>query len=150
MALTTAQATVLRNAINADATVAAPLAAKDWPTIANNYNATAAPVVQVWNPNVRADVIMSAIVPADFIALTVQGGLGMLCMLSAGFVDATSANVQTWFNTAFSGKATTLAQLQAAGQRPCTKFEGLFTVSNVTTLYGYILGAEDVRLAMGF
>ena len=150
MSLTSAQAAALKTAIQGDATVAAMVTAHDWPGIAANYNAPSSPSVFAWNNNVRADYIISAIVPADLAALTVQQTMGLLAILSAGFVDASNANVQTWFTTLFNGKATTLAQLTTAGQTLVTKFQALFTTSNVCSLYGYQLSNLDVQQAMGF
>lgn len=148
--MTPAQSNTLKNAINADPTVSAFVAAHDWPSVAANYNGVASPQVLIWNPNVRADVIMSAIVPADFSGLTVQNALGLLCMLSAGFVDSSSATVQIWFNAMFVGKTTTLTQLASSSQRPASKFEAVFTTNSVCSVYGQQLSAIDVQQAMGF
>jgi len=75
----------------------------------------------------------------------------MVAMLSGGFVDATKPNIDSWFSTVFAGKATTLANLTAAAQRPATKFETLaaFLSASVSSVYGIVLTAADVQAAMG-
>lgn len=147
--LTATQAAALKAAIQGDATVAAFVTEQDWPSVAANYNApTATPI---WKQIVPAQDIIAAILPADFIALTTGGQLAMVAMLSGGFVDATKPNIDSWFSTVFAGKATTLANLTAAAQRPATKFETLaaFLSASVSSVYGIVLTAADVQAAMG-
>ncbi|MDE2102450.1 MAG: hypothetical protein KGL39_34710 [Patescibacteria group bacterium] len=148
MSLTPSQASTLKTAIQGDTSVAAMVAAKDANGIAANYNGPSS--TQVWNKATPADVIVAAILPADFLALTTGGQLAVNAMLAGGSIDATNANIQSWFTTVFSGKATTIANLTAAAKRAATKLEALFVTNSVTALDGYSPTGSDVASAMGW
>jgi len=145
--LTSAQASTLHTAILGDATISALVTASDWNAIADNYNSPSA--IQIWKQSVEAQDLIAAILPADFVALTTGGQLAIVAMVSGGSVDATKPNINSWFSTIFAGKATTLANLTIVAQRAATKYEALFTTNSVSSVYGYNLTGNDVRLAMG-
>lgn len=150
--MTPAQLTTLKTNILApanDAALDAFITAEDWPSIALFYNAPSGSTV--WKPNVTARELTSVIVGSAFDALSVQKQNGYFAVISGGVVDATQASIRAWFQDIF-GAGATLTALTAMAQKPATRFEMLFstpaTPSNVTVVFGRIMNATDVQMAM--
>lgn len=143
--LTPTQATVLKAAILGNASLAAARAAGDQGAIAVYYNANAAG--SIWRPSITAAELNTAIVWSQFIALTAIVQNGYNAMLLAGTIDATSANVRAGFASIFSGQS--LTNLTALAARAPTRFEALFTVSNVCSCFGQSVTVADVAQALG-
>lgn len=147
--LTPAQNTTLAAAINGDGTLAGAVAAKDWYTIAVAFNALSNPPVSIWRPSVTVQELNTAVDWSAFAVLTVAKQNTYFAMITPGFIDATSANIRGGFNTVF-GAGATLTALSALAQRTATRFEALFSTSNVSDVFGQTLSAGDVQKAMGF
>lgn len=154
-ALTTAQYQTFKAAIQADSNVSADVASGNFTNVAAYYNAanTQNPVQNVWKPRIMVIELNAQIVWSDFIALTVAKQNAYFAMTQAGFVDATSANIRTGFGAVFAGAS--LTNLTAIAKRVATRFEMLFatpaTVSpdNTSTVFGFTVSPEDVRIALG-
>jgi hypothetical protein len=147
MSLTSAQLTMLASTITGDATLNALAAVNGFPQIAAALNLDSAPVVTVFNPSVTTAKIQTAILAADM--PTTAALIGWLqMMLSTGTVDGSNANIRSGFSTCFTGK-TSLTNLTAIAQRTATRFEALFTTSNICPLFGYNVSAADVQQALG-
>lgn len=144
--MTTAQLLTLKNAINADANIAASLAAGDHGAIAAYYNG--AGINQLWRPDILPKELVTAVVWSDFVALTAIKQNGFLAMVMCGLLDATNANIRAGFTAIFGGGSTSLTNLTALAKRTSTKFEDLYTTSNVCALYGYTVTSTDVAIAI--
>jgi hypothetical protein len=157
MSLTAAQALALRASVkshngDAVATAYANVAPQD---IANLYNSPASPTGALWRSDIKPSELGAAVVGTDFQGLTVQQQNLMLLLvqLGTGGLDATNANVRASFSTLFSGKVS-LTNLIAVAQRNATAYEAISDFltaaapANVSSVYGYRLGAEEVRAAL--
>ena len=67
-------------------------------------------------------------------------------MAQGEYIDATNANIRAGFVSIF-GAGATVNNLTAIAQRVATNFEFLFTTSNVSSVYNYILTDDDIREA---
>jgi len=151
MALTPAQKTTLKTNMHSGGNASALgtwLAAEDWASIATWYNADSGSTV--WRPSIPVSDLTRNIVGSVYDGLTVAKQNGYLALTQGGLVDATFASVRSWFSDIF-GAGATLTALTAEAQRPATRFQMLFATAaspaNVTTVFGYTLTPEDVRLA---
>jgi hypothetical protein len=117
----------------------------DMGAIVAYYNADAASGF-LWRPVVPARELNTAIVWSEFIALPVATQNGYFAILSAGSMDATSANIRAGFGTIFSGTSQT--NLVALVKRTPTNFEALYTTSNVCALFGTVVTVADVARAL--
>jgi len=149
--LTSGQQSVLVSAINADPTLTALAAANGFPQIADAMNAASSPAVSVWRADLPSKTVLNALQASDM--PTPAGLIGYVqLLLSVPVIDASNANVRASFSTCFSGK-TTLANLTGLAQRTATRFEALFTTvaspANTTSVYGYLVTADDVQAALG-
>jgi hypothetical protein len=142
--LTTAQLQTFKTAILGDGNLTAFLSAGDMTSIAAYYNSPGTGFI--WLPSITTSLLNDAIVWSEFASLTVAQQNTYMAMIVVGTVDATQANIRTGFSTIFSGK-TTLSNLTALAQRVPTRFESLFTLSNVCSLFGYQVSANDVDMA---
>lgn len=140
-----AQLTVFKAAILADGNVSAFVSAQNHIAIAAYYNG--AGTGNIWRPDIKVSEINTALVGSEFVALTAIKQNLFLVIASAP-VDATSANVRANFTAIFTS-GTTLSNLTALAQRVPTKGEMVFTTSNVCSMYGLIVSANDVAQALG-
>lgn len=146
MALSTAQLATFKSAILGDAALSNARNAGDQGAIAAYYNAPGAG--SIWRPNIGASELNTAIIWSEFTTLTIVVQNAYFALLQAGVIDATNANVRAGFATVFSGK-TTLTNLTSLAARTPTKFEALFTTSNVCSCFGQTVTVADVAQALG-
>lgn len=146
MPLTTAQSTAFRTAILADAALAAHRTAGNHGAIAAYY-ATAG-TGTIWRPDISTTELNTAIVWSEFALLSVQLQNTYHALIATSNVDATSANIRGGFTAIFAAGATR-TNLTALAQRVPTKFEQLFTTSQVCSLFGYTPSVTDVVSALG-
>lgn len=150
--LTSAQLTTLKNAINSDPNLAAPLAAGDLGAITAYYNANGAS--NLWRPDIEVSELNNGIVWADFIGLTIAKQNGYFAMTQGGFVNATASNIRSGFSSVFGAGSASLTNLTAIAQRVGTRLELLFATAagaasvTATNVYGYTLTTADVVLAL--
>ena len=151
--LTSVQALTLKTNINSAGnavSLGAFIAAQDYPSIAIFYNQLASPVVNLWRPHISVSELNTAIVWADFVALTIGKQNAYFAMTQDGWVDSTSANIRGGFTAIFANPS--LANLTALAQRPGTRFEVLFSTvqgtASVSTVFGMLLSADDVQFAL--
>jgi len=140
-----AQLTAFKAAILADSSLAAARTAGDHGAIAAYYQGAGSGTV--WRPVVTTAELNTAIVWTEFIALSVQVQNAYIALIQAGSVDATSANVRAGFSAIFTG--TSLANLTAIAKRVPTRFEALFSVANVCSVFGQTVAAADIAAALG-
>jgi hypothetical protein len=149
MSLTQAQLTTLKTAILAEtdaSVVAARQAPADTTTIANFYNQIASPQVLLWKPVVKVDDLKPAVDWVSFGNFTVQKQNTWFAMCQGMTIDATSANIRNGFGAVFTGA--TLTALTAVAQRSATRFEALFTTSNVSSVFGQTVRDVDIEEAL--
>lgn len=142
--MTPAQLTTFKTAINGDAALASARAAGDHGAIAAYYNGAGAGTI--WRPSVSVSELNTAIVWSEFIALT-QGQRDAYRALISGSIDATNTNIRSGFGSIFAG--TSLSNLTALAQRVPSRFEALFTVAQVCSVFGYTVSVADVAAALG-
>ena len=145
MPLTTAQLQTFKAAINAEPALAAARAAGDHGAIAAYYNVVSAS--NIWKPAVTVADLNTAIVWTEFISLAQGARDAYFAMTQGSTVDATKANVRNGFAAIFAG--TSQSNLTALAQRLATRFEVLFTVAQVCSLFGYVVSVADVAEALG-
>lgn len=143
--LTVAQLAALKTDIGAN--FAAQVAAGDQSGIAAAYNTPSSPAVAVWRADIPIAQIVDAITYSELVALTSVKQFALQVLLAPGIVDASSVNVRAAFSAIF-GASTTLTALTALAQRTATRLEALFTTAQVSSAYGYVMSAEDVREAL--
>lgn len=153
--LTTAQLATLKTDILANAGAGGALetavAIGDDVAVAAWYNDKANPAVKVWLPRVALDVLNSAIVWADFAALSVQKQQTYVAMSQAGFLDASDSQVRTGFGAIFGAGSASITNITAAVQRDGTRLEILFSTgspTHVTSVFGYVLTHLEVAEAL--
>lgn len=153
MALTAAQLTSFKTAINADAAIGADVAAGNHSNIADYYNANHATRL-VWKDKIMVRELNTAIDWTAFALLTAQKQNCYLAMTQGGFVDGTAANVRAGFSSIF-GNGATLTALTALAQRIATRFEALADFwttsggnSGVSSVLGTVVTAPDVAAAL--
>lgn len=116
--------------------------------IADFYNQTASPQVDLWRSDIPVGDACNQVVMSDFIALTVAKQNGWFVMTQSATIDATNTLVRTNFQTLFGAGTASLTNLTAAAKKPATYFEALFTTSGVTAVYKQLLTAQDVYSAI--
>lgn len=116
--------------------------------IADFYNQTASPQVDLWRPDIPVGEACSQVVMSDFIALAVARQNGWFVMTQSATIDATNTLVRTNFTTIFGAGTATLTNLTAAAKKAATYFESLFTTSGVSAVYKQLLTAQDVYSAI--
>ena len=87
-----------------------------------------------WRSLIPIAELNTAIVWTEFAALSALLQTTYMAMITAGAVDATSANIRGGFSTVFLG--TSLTNLTALAKRVPTRLEALFTNANVCSLTG--------------
>ncbi len=122
-------------------TFAIHIAESNYKVLAEFYNSPT--VNNIWKPDLKVSDLPPAIVMSAFIALTAVKQNGYFVLTQGEYVDATSSNVRAGFISIF-GAGTTLNNLTALAQRFATNFEFLFTTSNVSSVYSYILTETDI------
>jgi hypothetical protein len=145
--LTPAQLATFKAAILADSSQTQNVSAKAHGAIAAYY--AAAGTGNVWRPSISTSELNTAIVWSEFAALTALLQNTYLALIAPGYVDATSANVRAAFATIFGAATTSRPNLTAIAQRPASRFEALFTTSQVCSLFGATPSVEDVVAALG-
>lgn len=142
--LTSAQLAALKADIGAQSSLTASVAAKDWVTVAAFYNSPSSPAVTIWRADVQPSEIVAAIIGSEFVALTAIKQSLLTLLLMPGVVDATSANIRADFSAIFAS-GSSLTALTAIAQRTATRIEALFTTSQVSAAYGYVVTTGDVQ-----
>lgn len=152
MALTAAQNATLKADIQAQPSLTAAVAAKDWPTVAGFYNANTSPAVSIWRADVKASEVVASVVPAEWVLLTaVQQSWLTWVAGSGGTLDASATNVRSGFTALFGAGTTTRTNLTNMAQRVASVLEKLFGDGNTpltSSLYGHLLTADEVQKAM--
>ena len=150
MALTSSQATTLRNAVTSDASVASQVQNHDAYSIAAVYNQATS--TQIWRPDLSPSMLYPSIVASEAITQSAQALLLAEIVLSAPVIDASNPNVRAQFATVFPASTcvSTIANMTAVAQRPASKFETLYISNQVSAVYGYVLTPLDVQQAMGW
>lgn len=141
-----------KTSILADSTLTAAVAAKDWQTIANAYNAPSSPAVMVWRPSVPVSEMANAIDwtagANGFLSLTVAKQNAYFALTQGGTVDATQVNIRNGFGAIFA--AAIASALAAVAQVQATRFQALFTTAGVTSYFGQQVDGIDIAAAMGW
>ena len=146
MNMTTAQLATIKAAINGDPTAAAfENGDSGNQALATYLNTVPASPTMVWRPVVSAADMAAVIDWSAFAALTVAKQ-NTYFALQSGPVDATSVNIRNGFNTVF-GAGATLTALTALAQRGASRFEAMFTTSNVCSVFGQSISAWEVGSA---
>lgn len=115
--------------------------------VADYYNTAASPQLDLWRPDLNPRDLNKFLVMTEFQALTLQKQNGWFAMIGGDEVDATSALVRANFATIFGAASATAVNLTAAAKKAATVFEKLFTTSNVSTMYKYVVSANDIESA---
>lgn len=137
--------TTIANQVHAGKTFAIHIAESNYKALIEFYNSPTNN--NIWKPDLKVIELSKAIVMSAFIALTAIKQKGYFVLTQGEFIDATNANIRTGFASIFGAGTTTTNNLTALAQRFATNFEFLFTTSNVSSLYGYILTEDDIREA---
>ena len=153
--LTPTQAATLKTNITANlATVFNGRTIQQWldiydlETIAAFYNSPQSPQVDLWRPDIKVSEVSPQIVMSDYVALTAIRQNGYLALTQGDIIDATKANIRAGFGSIFGAASVTTSNLTALAKKPATKFENLYTVSNVCSLYNYVVGYQDILQAI--
>jgi hypothetical protein len=126
---------------------AANVTAGDIGAIVTYYNSPSASGT-IWRSDITTEELNTAIVWADFAALTVAKQNTYLAMLAPGTIDATNANIRSGFVAVFgSGTASTI-NLTALAQRTPTRFEALFTSNQISAVYNQNVNTDVVVRAL--
>jgi hypothetical protein len=142
--MTPAQLATFKAAILAD--FPSPAARADHGAVAAYYNANGTGFI--WRPSISVSEMNTAVVWSEFAVLSALLQSTYMAMVQGG-LDATSANMRGGFTTVFGPATASRANLTALAQRTPTRFEALFTASNVTQLFGYQVTPVDVAAALG-
>jgi hypothetical protein len=148
MSLTASQFTIFKTAILAetDPTLVAARNSHSDQGIADWYNGDHASQM-VWKPAVAVSDVIAAMVGAEFLATSQSQQNLWQTLTSSATVDATNANIRTDFAAIFGGGSVTVTNLTAIAQRKATRFETLFSVGGICSLFGYRVSATDAALA---
>lgn len=114
--------------------------------VAAFYNQNANPTVDLWRPDIDVSELAPNIVMTDFVGLQQNKRDGYMILITGSTLDATVANTRASFVEIF-GATQTRTNLEAMSKRPATRFEALFTTSNVCerALYGYTVTSMDIE-----
>lgn len=116
--------------------------------ICDYYNSVASPQVDLWRPDVTTAEITNVIVMSAFIALSQGARDAWIAMSKAGVIDATLPLVRTNFVSIFGNNTATTIAVTALAKKPATNFEALFVTSGASSMYKYLLTAEDIYQAI--
>jgi hypothetical protein len=145
MNLTAQQLTTLATDINGRAAIAPLVAIQNWPAVANFYNTTAAPVVNVWltsvpvMPTLNSAIhwsdfnLLSALLQGSYMAMTQSGSVNMAEKNVARGLVGLSGQVPATDGIFVDGSTSSVA-IRAASIRPATYFEALFSALGTGTL----------------
>lgn len=125
-------------------TMNANLQETNFQAIADYYNTNASPQLDLWRPDLNPKDLNKYLVMTEFQALTVQKQNGWFAIIGGNEVDATAAQVRTNFATILGAASVSTTNLTAQAKKIATNFEKLFTVSNVSSMYKYIVNADDI------
>lgn len=102
--------------------------------VADLLNSLTSPgATAVWRNDVKVSEIINQIVAADFAGLTQLQVLQLILILTTGILDATQTQLRTIFTNIFTGKATTLSNLNTVAQRTGSRAEALWGTGFVVT-----------------
>lgn len=153
--MTTAQLTALKtdllsktNVTYQGNTLGSYMANTNLQMIANYYNSNINPQVDIWKPDLKVEDMAKSLDMATFITLTAVKQNGYFALTKGTYVDATVANVRASFVTIFGNGTANAVALAAIAKRPATIFEALFTTSNVSSVYGYVIQPEEIQEAL--
>ncbi len=155
MALTAAQLSALKAAIQADP-YAAPLAASgSVGAVAQYLNGTptsTAPTL-LWRKEVTGAELFHALYAPDVLTLTAPQLAVLQLAGLAGTVDFSNPNIQAGLGRLFGPQSTTAANIAALAVRAATRFEAIFATAqgqaSVTPVYGQQVDAPTIQQAMG-
>ena len=147
MNIATADLATWNAAAVADPNLTAAIAAGGVTDIVNYYNTVPASPTMLWMPAVPLASIKSAIDWTSdangFQTLTATKQNAYIALTGDGAaLDATQANIRSAFSSIFP--AAIVTALTAASQTGATRFQALFTTSNVTKYWGYQVSQTDV------
>jgi hypothetical protein len=146
MSLTLWQLQTFKAAILADVSQTTNVATNNHIAIAAYYNGNGTGTI--WRPAIPVAEIITALIGAETVALSATKIAAFQIMCSGMSIDATNANVRAAFSAIF-GASTTLTNLTAIAQRTPTRFEMVFTVSQVCSQFGALVTPNDVAQALG-
>lgn len=146
--MTPAQLATFKAHIVANASIAALLLANNHIAIADHYNGAGTGVI--YRPNIPVEELKTGVVWSEFAALAVNLQNCFTAMMAGVTVDGSNANIRTGFATIFAGAGglATRTNLVALAQRVPTKFEQVFTLNNVCSVFGQSVSANDVAQAL--
>ena len=98
----------------------------------------------IWRPDLTPEEMTSIINMANFISLPAGNRDAWMAMSKLSTIDTTKSLVRTNFVSIFGNGTATTVSATALAQRKATRFEELFTVSNVSSKYGYIVSQDDI------
>ncbi len=110
--------------------------------VAAYYNT--ANTVDIWKPDLTPELLTNIIVMSDFIALSQGQRDAWVAMSKLSAIDTTKSLMRTNFVSIFGVGTATTVSATALAQRKATRFEELFTTSNVSSKYGYIVTEDDI------
>lgn len=145
-ALRTDLFTTRANQVYSGKNFASHISESNYKTLAEFYNSPTNPGQNIWKPDLKVSELSPAIVMSAFIALTAVKQNVYFVLTQGEYIDATNANIRAGFVSIF-GAGATVNNLTAIAQRVATNFEFLFTTSNVSSVYNYILTDDDIREA---
>lgn len=145
--MTPAQLLTFKAHILANAALVDERAASNHIAIAQHYNGAGTGVI--YRPSIPATELNTAVVWTEYALLTVLFQNCYQAMIAPGAVDGSNANIRTGFATIFAAANGTRANLVALAQRVPTKFEQVFTVANVCSVFGQTVTPNDVAQALG-
>lgn len=112
--------------------------------IADYYNQTAFPEVEIWRPDLTISDITNNIVFSDYIALTAAKREAWMALSQGLIINATIPLVRTNFTSIFGNGTSTTNNVIAIAKKKATNLESLFITSGVSELYNYIITAEEI------
>jgi hypothetical protein len=148
--LTTEQLVNLKAAIlsETDASFVANRTAGSTGAMADFYNTATA--TMVWKPRVTIIELLNSVVWSDFITLPQEKRDAWFALTQGGAegVDATITSVRVGFATIFGGASDTVTNLTAVAQRPATRYEVMYTINGVCSVFGTIVSNDDIVKAL--
>jgi len=155
MALTPAELTTLKNDITAKAntvysgsTFSVHQSNSRFDILATYYNTVASPQTDLWRPDIAISEITNIIDMSGYTGLTVARQNGWMAMSQGSVIDATLSLVRTNFTTIFGNNTATTNAAIAVAKKAATNFEMLYTTSNVSTKYKYIVTSDEIIQAL--
>lgn len=155
MALTPSQYTTLKNDILSKLTMEyggstfdLHLANSNYPVIAEYYNSTAVPNQNIWRTYLPKEEVICEVIMSDYILLTQAQREGFLAICQAAYLNMRKLTIRNSLKTVLNDNSTSYNNIISVSRKKATNFEFLFTVSNVSDVYGYILIPDDIINAM--